>query len=1266
MDRVIDRVRNTVALALLAAASAFLPIRIEAQSLPLGDDISRPIAGVGHDYIHALAETVNPANGTVNLKINLPVPKARGFTLGYAVTYNSGEVHHFSSGSPGCGGLDTTSCSFLTTSDRTYDGWGDTLPYSIIAVVQAPLPPYSGQYAYCNISLSYNFYDAEGNGHVLGLAAISSVEGSGSGNYETPFACQSAGYNPTSCFSTQQSGFYGCNSTSTYTPSASGGDSQVSAKTDLCTGNPNNSPGECGNGTPPFYVTDTSGTVYSFGVGGNEGQIQFPTIEDRNGNITTIAGAPDSTAPIIVTDSLGRQVISIAQYGFKTTGYTVGGLTYTPTYTTTTANFTAGSLQVNPPPQGVSCTAHFTANDSALPVIQSLQLPNHKAYTFKYDPEWGLLSEVDYPDGGWVRYTYKLSDTRSTAASFSGYFSANPGTPPIVGACNYQYQTPVVQTRQVGYAPGSSAALSQTFTYSTVWDATNPLTWDSKTTTVLTVDNVTGRSTTTTYGYSPISQAVQPDTVGQLDPELPVESLISRTDWNGKQIQTDTETWFDQFMQYSDTTTIPGGLSKETVYDHVFTFPGYLLEEDDYGFGTTPTLYRKKLWSYYEYQFPNQIITEDASGHQLAESDIYYDGQTSIGAAASAMPVAVPVSNLPQYQYPYGASSTIYTHDETKYGPSSVLPRANATTVITKLSGGTSPSTAYTYDETGQVISREDPNDHTTTYAYTDEYTDQNPPGGYATNAYVTSITYPSTTTALVEQFAYRYQDGQLSGYTDENNQKTIYEYADPLNRLTGIEFPDSGGKTLSYDDDEVSLVSPSVTTTTLLGSSNASSSGGSMIARSVRDGMGHVVHLQVLSGPDEPAMTDFTYDGMGEVSSQSTPYRTKGEPTYGVASFSYDSLGRKVQEVETDGVTVLSWCYNSVASLPVGKNAAPYCSSGNLSSEQAGSWMDATDGNGKHKQTVGDAFGRTVSIMEPDANNTEGIETDYHYSVLNDLVRVDQWGGPNGSSGDRFRTFMYDSVSRLITSFNQETGTVCYGQVQGVNCVGGYDGNGNLLYKTDARGFVTAYTYDALNRLTSKSYPTDTSTPTSCYQYDTSAVAGAGANLIGRMANEWTQSTSLGACAAALPSSGVLTRRSILAYDPMGRVSSEQQCTPTNCSEGAPYSVLHDYDLAGNPTTYTNGIGSITLTNAYDAADHLLSVTSSWDDATHPSPLFSAPTYYAGGQLNTATYGTGLTLMRTYNNQLWQTGETATGGIVVNPIAGSAALTITGAEQTK
>jgi hypothetical protein len=49
--------------------------------------------GVGHDYIKLLAETVNPSNGQVSIRIDVPTRGGRG-GIPYAYLYNSAGVHH--------------------------------------------------------------------------------------------------------------------------------------------------------------------------------------------------------------------------------------------------------------------------------------------------------------------------------------------------------------------------------------------------------------------------------------------------------------------------------------------------------------------------------------------------------------------------------------------------------------------------------------------------------------------------------------------------------------------------------------------------------------------------------------------------------------------------------------------------------------------------------------------------------------------------------------------------------------------------------------------------------------------------------------------------------------------------------------------------------------------------------------------------------------------------------------------------------------------
>lgn len=123
----------------------------------------------------------------------------------------------------------------------------------------------------------------------------------------------------------------------------------------------------------------------------------------------------------------------------------------------------------------------------------------------------------------------------------------------------------------------------------------------------------------------------------------------------------------------------------------------------------------------------------------------------------------------------------------------------------------------------------------------------------------------------------------------------------------------------------------------------------------------------------------------------------------------------------------------------------------------------------------------------DPAGSGALTLETDYTYDPLNNLTAVNQ----KGASGDtaRYRTFGYDSLSRLTNVCNPEaiaTGNSCTPSGPwSVTYV--YDADGNVITRTDARGIVTNYAYDALNRVTSKSYTNDpANTPTLTYGYDT------------------------------------------------------------------------------------------------------------------------------------------------------------------------------------
>jgi YD repeat-containing protein len=551
---------------------------------------------------------------------------------------------------------------------------------------------------------------------------------------------------------------------------------------------------------------------------------------------------------------------------------------------------------------------------------------------------------------------------------------------------------------------------------------------------------------------------------------------------------------------------------------------------------------------------------------------------------------------------------TTYNYDESNGSPAGVHGNLTSTVV----NGGAPTSTVYGTD--GMPTKSIDGNGNTTQYTY-----------GDASSASPTSVCMPSTNgTSHCSSYTWDPNTGEMVKHTDQNGVITQYTYNDGLGRVTKVDAavgtPSERTTTFNYGTPNVTNVSADKD---VLGD-------GKLTSSVTVDGFGRQIRTTNAAG----AMVDTTYDSVGNIASVSNPYFSTSDPTYGITSLAYDALGRKTYQCQQDNSST----------------ASTTCTPGNSYQQWQynGNVVTFSDESGKKWVRTSDALGRLAEVVEdPSSSN---FETDYQYDSLGNLTSVTQWGGPNGSPNPRTRTFSYDSLSELVQSYNPETGWTCYGTTpsnapaSGSNCTRDYDGNSNLRAKTDARGVTTNYAYDPLNRLIGKTYTNaPAGTLSSCYQYDTATDGD------GRLGFEWTQS---GNCPAypgptTPPTSGYQTLHTIVSYYPMGRVKEEQQCAPGSCTTSQPaYSLQYTYNLAGGLTSYKNGNDSILYTNYYDDSGRLSKVTSTLTGPKYPTPLFSSPTYSAGGRLTSAIYGTGtdIALCRWYDKRLRITGEVDTG----------------------
>jgi RHS repeat-associated protein len=264
------------------------------------------------------------------------------------------------------------------------------------------------------------------------------------------------------------------------------------------------------------------------------------------------------------------------------------------------------------------------------------------------------------------------------------------------------------------------------------------------------------------------------------------------------------------------------------------------------------------------------------------------------------------------------------------------------------------------------------------------------------------------------------------------------------------------------------------------------------------------------------------------------------------------------------------------------------------------------TDPAGVTRSTLTDAAGRVTSVTEAGT-----LITSYAYDALNDLTIVCQGSAfVNGAcpSGVQSRTFAYDSLARLITATNPESGTTPYT----------YDNDGNLLTKTDANTNKTTMTYDALNRVASKAYAfiSGYSTPNVTYCYDgntqaacADAPSGSESNLIGHLTlvSSSASSTAYGQ------------------YSVLGNVMQSTQITA-----GRSYPFSYTYNLA-NAMTQTTLPSGRTVTWIYDSANRIGSAGGTPPGGAAKS-YASAISYAAQGPISQFTLGNGLVEVRSYD----------------------------------
>ena len=391
------------------------------------------------------------------------------------------------------------------------------------------------------------------------------------------------------------------------------------------------------------------------------------------------------------------------------------------------------------------------------------------------------------------------------------------------------------------------------------------------------------------------------------------------------------------------------------------------------------------------------------------------------------------------------------------------------------------------------------------------------------------SYAFPTVVTNAVGQSAYTQFDYYLGRPVDaEDANGTVFSgyYNDLLDRPVKIikasnrDISLQSQSLFAYDD-----VGHSVTTT-----SDLYSFGDQVLKNQILyDGLGRTIETRQFEGGNNYIATRRLYDALSRVYQSSNPFRPWKNELPAWTNTGFDALSRVIFQTTPDGATATT-SYN-------------------------GNSVTSSDQIGKKRKSVSDALGRLVQIYE-DPNDVNWL-TSYSYDALGDLATVNQ--------GGQMRTFVYDSLTRLTSATNPESGTV----------INTYDNNGNLLTSRDARGITTNLAYDALNRLTARTYQNDpaATAPVSYFYDNQSLPAGAPPNFF--------RGSSIGRLVAVTYGTNS-SAGDYYGYDVLGRSVLKVQRTG-----GTNYLTSATYGVSGRTSSLTYPSGH-TLTFNYDQAGRL------------------------------------------------------------------------------
>jgi RHS repeat-associated protein len=562
--------------------------------------------------------------------------------------------------------------------------------------------------------------------------------------------------------------------------------------------------------------------------------------------------------------------------------------------------------------------------------------------------------------------------------------------------------------------------------------------------------------------------------------------------------------------------------------------------EYDWGTGSPGSPIRTTSYSY---QTSSNYTSQNLIN--LVTSKVIKDGSGTVQYRQDTTYDGVGLSSCPT-----GAAQ----HDDSGH-PCTSNYRGNPTAATTYTSpagpsGGITKN--FTYDWFGNLLTAQLNCCTSKTWAYS----------GLTQYSQPDSVTSGTSPTQLTTSYSYNLYLGLMTKSTDPNTLVTNYTY-DFLRRP--FQISQVNGQTVSYSYNDTAFTT---TTTTTIDSSKSVQQVSSV------DGLGRVLVSTTKDGSGNTiSNVSANYDLLGRAYKTSNPYT--GSPSYWTTA-AFDVLGRPTSVTLPDGSTT---------------TYSPY----------AEQYVTVTDPAGKKRKSQTDGAGRLAAVTEPDTSGNLVSTTYYTYNVLDELIGVaDAPSNPTQS-----RTYNYDALGRLFTAKTPEGGTTCFGTTSGGSCMAntGYDNFDNLLYRTDARGVVTSYTYDGLNRLKGVSYNVGTTgvpaTASVSFTYGTNASQYNNGFLI-------TMTDGVGS--------------ENYSYNALEQLTQLQKVI-----NGTTFTTSYAYNIAGELTQITYPSGRV-IQQSVDAIGRLCEIAPSTTGCgTASNPYATGYGYNVASQVTGFKYGNGI-----------------------------------------